>query len=1311
MKRTRTLRNFSLFHKIVAVVLAATIPLATLPEAALALPHGGVVSKGQASLGYSTGKLLVTQTTTSATFKWSSFNIKYGQSVVYKTPGSSSVSMNYIGGTTPSSINGTVTSNGILYFMNPNGLIFGSGSVVSAAGVMAFGSATPWGTPTGFVTNAGTLTATTGGTVALVGSSVTNSGTLTAPGGEVLLAAGSTVTPIAQANGASVSVATTGGGTIDDSGIVSAETVVGKTGTILLQSGMASGTTTLESTAVLDASAPTGGNGGAITVNGYKVVLNEIAPLNVSAPAGTPGTITIDPTVTDVGTPSALETIDSSQSTYLNNSNVCIALTANINLSGASWTPLGTSSSPFTGTFNGNGYTVSGYTIGTSSSSPYGGNDVGFIGYLGSTGVVKNLGVEGTIYASGCDVGGVVGYNAGTVEDSYNTGGVSVSVSGSVSGNNVGGVVGFNTGTVETSYNTGSVSVSSSVSSSHSGCDVGGIVGENNGGTVETSYNTGGISVSGSVSGNNVGGVVGFNNSGTVTTSYNTMSVSGIGSDVGGVVGETYGTSATAGIVEYSYNTGSVTGHVSDVGGVVGFSNSGTLEDSYNTGSVGVSGSGSDVGGVVGETYQGQVTTSYNTGSVSGSGSDVGGVVGFNNSGTVSDNYFLTSSSTYAIGSSTSSSGTNGTNVALSSFSTTTPTTTFANWSSLFNTWSSGAFQPSATSAPWFEGLVVSGSGTMTAPMLVPDLATYNVAGNSGTSVYNGSPVSPGASEFFTMGATSLPSGVSVTVTSGTTSSANAGPYTVTPSETISGTIPPPTSQTSLYLINSPVQGTWSITPAALTAATSGSKVYDGSESLGLTSSNTTFTGVDGQTAALNTSLTGTLSSPNVGSSLGGTLTVTGSDLTGSSGFSASNYTLPTSFTGGSITPATLTVTNTTASGRTYNGMDTAALSGATLSGSLYNIDGNSVVLANDTTGTLSNSGNAGTDSVNTDMTLSGTGAGNFSLTQPTVSPVLISKANLTLSGSEVYNGTTTLPGSALTATGVDGQTFSVGGTGSGDLSSPNVQTNAALANVTNLTLGSSGNGGSASNYNVLSTSGSSVTITKAPLTVTANSVSMTYGGTVPTLSGLVTGFVNAQTLSGDEGSATWSTLATSSSNAGQYGITGNVTLGSPYSGDYTITQAPGNSTALTIMAATSRTGGSSSGSGSQGGITSTNFTPVAQTVSLSVNSGSAMILSSGQLTSGSMGSSSSGSNSTDNGISSTGNVGSSASENGSPTSQSGGSSASGNGSPTSQSGGSSSSGTSLTISSSGVATLTVILPANEDATGTGIISYEEVKK
>jgi hypothetical protein len=205
-----------------------------------------------------------------------------------------------------------------------------------------------------------------------------------------------------------------------------------------------------------------------------------------------------------------------------------------------------------------------------------------------------------------------------------------------------------------------------------------------------------------------------------------------------------------------------------------------------------------------------------------------------------------------------------------------------------------------------------------------------------------------------------------------------------------------------------------------------------------------------------------------------------------------------------------------------------------------------------------------------------------------------ISKANLTLSGSEVYNGTATLAGSALTATGVDGQTFSILGTGSGDLSSPNVQTNAPLANVTNLSLGASTNGGSLSNYNGLSPSGSSVTIDKAPLTATAYYASMTYGGTVPTLSGTVAGFVNGQTLYEDGGS--WTTSATSSSNVGSYGV--SLTLGSPYSGDYTITNASG-ATALTITAATSTTGGGASGSSSAGRITATQFNPVLQTVDL----------------------------------------------------------------------------------------------------------------
>ena len=143
--------------------------------------------------------------------------------------------------------------------------------------------------------------------------------------------------------------------------------------------------------------------------------------------------MTIDPSTINTDSATCLETIDgngtaTNQSSYLSDT---INLTGNIDLESGStlypWIPLGTSSSAaFIGTFNGNGHVVSGYTIGTSSNN-YSGNDVGFIGDLGPHGVVKNLGVSGTIYATnGNCVGGIVGDNhTGIVETSYNTGGIS----------------------------------------------------------------------------------------------------------------------------------------------------------------------------------------------------------------------------------------------------------------------------------------------------------------------------------------------------------------------------------------------------------------------------------------------------------------------------------------------------------------------------------------------------------------------------------------------------------------------------------------------------------------------------------------------------------------------------------------------------------------------------------------------------------------------------------------------------------------------------------------------------------------------
>ena len=65
--------------------------------------------------------------------------------------------------------------------------------------------------------------------------------------------------------------------------------------------------------------------------------------------------------------------------------------------------------------------------------------------------------------------------------------------------------------------------------------------------------------------------------------------------------------------------------------------------------------------------------------------------------------------------------------------------------------------------------------------------------------------------------------------------------------------------------------------------------------------------------------------------------------------------------------------------------------------------------------------------------------------------------------------------------------------------------------------------------------------VIKAPLTVTANSVTMTEGGTVPPLTYTITGFVNGENASVVSGTATLTTSVTSSTTVGEYPITVNI--------------------------------------------------------------------------------------------------------------------------------------------------------------------------
>jgi len=218
--------------------------------------------------------------------------------------------------------------------------------------------------------------------------------------------------------------------------------------------------------------------------------------------------------------------------------------------------------------------------------------------------------------------------------------------------------------------------------------------------------------------------------------------------------------------------------------------------------------------------------------------------------------------------------------------------------------------------------------------------------------------------------------------------------------------------------------------------------------------------------------------------------------------------------------------------------------------------------------------GNTGTaDNYISAITLTdGTGlASNYQL--PTLNAanalVTINKADLTLSGSRSYDGSTTVAGSTLTATGVNGETFAV--TGAGDTSNLSGKdasaTPQALNSVTGLALGTSGNGGLASNYNGISTTGSSYTINKATLTYTADAQNITEGDAIPDpLAGTVTGFVNSESqATATTGTLTFTTNATSSSPADSYAINGSGLSAT----NYNFVQAASNATALTINAAT----------------------------------------------------------------------------------------------------------------------------------------------
>ena len=201
------------------------------------------------------------------------------------------------------------------------------------------------------------------------------------------------------------------------------------------------------------------------------------------------------------------------------------------------WTPLGTDSSKYTGTFDGNGHTISGLYINSTAAN------TGMFGRIGSSAVVKNLTLADSVIRSTKNyTGAITGYidDAASVTNCHTKNSVQITAAkytGGITGyqddtstltrcsnaaevtgaNNVGGISGYNwsksSASLTDSYNRGSVSGSNLV---------GGICAQIYiGGTVSDVYNLGTVQATGTAGTPTAGGITGVFRWGTIKSAYN----------------------------------------------------------------------------------------------------------------------------------------------------------------------------------------------------------------------------------------------------------------------------------------------------------------------------------------------------------------------------------------------------------------------------------------------------------------------------------------------------------------------------------------------------------------------------------------------------------------------------------------------------------------------------------------------------------------------------------------------------------------------------------------------------------------------
>ncbi|HEY5208115.1 MAG TPA: filamentous hemagglutinin N-terminal domain-containing protein, partial [Stellaceae bacterium] len=290
-------------------------------------PTGGTVVGGQASITNLKQETLIKQLSGKAIINWNTYSVAPGQSVIYQQPGTSSIALNRVLGGNPSSILGHIGANGQVWLINPNGVLFGKGATVNAAGILAttadiansdfmaghYNFGTPSTNSNAGIVNFGTITAATGGSAVLAAPTVDNEGLIQARLGTVAVGAGKSFTVdfngdnllnfavtspatnaqiknggTLKADGGTVQITARAAGNVVDNvinttGIVEANTVSIHNGTIVLDGG--NGGVTVSGT-LSAAGTASGTKGGTVQVSGASVNLGTTARIDVSGRNG-----------------------------------------------------------------------------------------------------------------------------------------------------------------------------------------------------------------------------------------------------------------------------------------------------------------------------------------------------------------------------------------------------------------------------------------------------------------------------------------------------------------------------------------------------------------------------------------------------------------------------------------------------------------------------------------------------------------------------------------------------------------------------------------------------------------------------------------------------------------------------------------------------------------------------------------------------------------------------------------------------------------------------------------------------------------